>query len=480
MSYHTTPPPDSAMGFDMPFLQWRTPSPSGLVPLTPQNGPPSVVEICPSMLSDPRRTIITAPSHTSSPYTPRSSLSKTSVLPNSSINLPCQDSYELRTLFLNHQIQLGFYLRDTKWQAVRSGDLSGRVIHPAVVYVAQLVGCFLWKLRHKTDVLVLSEDIEIRNVLNAVEALPPDPATLVMIYTVLGEYLLFKQQRELGRDYLVRASRVLAPQDLQLAAPSLEGLSSHTEPDEDTKEYLSAMAQLLYIDKATSMVLRLPFFLNAEYDRQLRSITIMQPWLARHSAIVMRCKSIWILREAMRLSQIRAAAASESKSSARLETALPVEWYTQYWETLEDAAQHVAVLYPQMLQASLTDFQQTLCLKVCIIVALAAQIELHRMPGYYHVESRQRAMCVIVEVIRLIRGLKEEDYALLEPTLGICFTIIANTLREDQSVRLELPPDCGPPQDTLSVLITVATQLSLKLPYVEPALHTLHELAATN
>lgn len=173
----------------------------------------------------------------------------------------------------------------------------------------------------------------------------------------------------------------------------------------------------------------------------------MQPWLARHSAIVMRCKSIWILREAMRLSQIRAAAASESKSSTRLETALPMEWYTQYWETLEDAAQHVAVLYPQMLQASLySDLQQTLCLKVCIIVALAAQIELHRMPGYYHIESRQRAMCVIVEVIRLIRGLKEEDYALLEPTLGVrplfvLLSVPANTRR--RYVLLLLPTRCA-------------------------------------
>lgn len=146
----------------------------------------------------------------------------------------------------------------------------------------------------------------------------------------------------------------------------------------------------------------------------------MQPWLARHSAIIMRCKSISLLRDAMHLSQIRSAS-SDSKSSVRLETALPMEWYTQYWETLEDAAQHVAMLYPQMLQASLyADDQHTLCLKVCIVVALTAQIELHRMPGYYHAESRQKAMCVIVEVIRLLKGLKEEEYDMLEPTLGVC------------------------------------------------------------
>ena len=146
----------------------------------------------------------------------------------------------------------------------------------------------------------------------------------------------------------------------------------------------------------------------------------MHPWLVHHSAIIMRCKSICLLLEAMRLSQIRAKISSESKSCAALETALPMEWYTQYWATLEGTTQHVALLYPQMLQASLyPDPQHTLCLKICIIVSLAAQIELHRMPGTYHAESRQKSMCVIVEVIRLLRGLKEEDYAMLEPTLGV-------------------------------------------------------------
>lgn len=155
----------------------------------------------------------------------------------------------------------------------------------------------------------------------------------------------------------------------------------------------------------------------------------MQPWLARNSVLVARCKSISLLRDAMRLSHIRATA-SANKTTVHIETALPMEWYTQYWETLEDAAQHVAVLYPQMLQASLyDDVQHALCLKVCIIVALAAQIELHRMPGYYHAESRQKALTTILEVISLTRGLRQEDYAMLEPTLGVRATTRSPSLR---------------------------------------------------
>ena len=178
-----------------------------------------------------------------------------------------------RSLFLSHQIQLGFYLRDAKVQAVISGDLSGRIVHPALVHLAQLVGAFLWKLHHKTEVLIVSEDMEMLKVLGALEY-PPDPVTLLVIYIVLGEYLYFKRQTEAGRLYLVKASQVMTAQELQLSTPNVHALLSMGEPDEDTKEFITAICQLTYIDKATMLVLGVPSFLDPEYDRQLRALTV--------------------------------------------------------------------------------------------------------------------------------------------------------------------------------------------------------------
>lgn len=145
----------------------------------------------------------------------------------------------------------------------------------------------------------------------------------------------------------------------------------------------------------------------------------MQPWLCRNSVVVMRCKSIILLSESMRLSRVRAEVIASSASRI-LDHTLPPEWHTQYWDMLEDVSQHVALLYPRMLQASLcADLRNGLCLKVCLIIALAAQVELHRMPGSYHDESRQKTLSVILEVISLAKGLKDDDYALLEPILGV-------------------------------------------------------------
>ena len=129
-------------------------------------------------------------------------------------------------------------------------------------------------MHYKAEVLVISEDIELHNVLESLEALPPDPATLVMIYTVLGEFLYFKRQLEAGRQYLVRASRVIPLHELQMVSSKMGGMLGLSEPDENTKEYLSALGQLCYLDKATSTVLCVPTFLDPEYDKQLRNLTV--------------------------------------------------------------------------------------------------------------------------------------------------------------------------------------------------------------
>ncbi|KIP09139.1 hypothetical protein PHLGIDRAFT_347915 [Phlebiopsis gigantea 11061_1 CR5-6] len=416
----------------------------------------------------------------------RSLLSDIAPRPSQGTGLICQNTFELRSLFLNHQTQIGFYLREAKWQAVKNGDFSGLVVHRGLVHLSQLLGSLLWRIHHKTEVLVLSEAVEMQNLLNALEY-PPDPATLVMMYTVLAWYHLYERKLEIGRQYLSKAVDVIMLNNLQFAMQPIDVMLSLEEPDENTKEYLTSMCQLLYMDKAAKIVLQMAPLMDATFDTQFRTLTFIQPWLSKRSVVIMRCKSIILLQDCMRLSRMRADAMLGSTSRILEHTALPPEWYTQYWETLEDVTQHVALLYPQMLQASLcADPRHGLCLKVCIIVALAAQVELHRMPGSYHAESRQKSLSAILEVITLTKGLKGDDYDMLEPILGICFTIVANALRGDHDLLLEISTQGTSgnsdsderDKEAFSVLIDSATRLSTKLPYVENALRTLHDIAS--
>jgi hypothetical protein len=146
-------------------------------------------------------------------------------------------------------------------------------VHPVVVHLAQLVGAFLWRLRYKTEVFVVSEDTEMLRVLSCLDS-PPEPVTLAMVYTVLGEYLFFKRQIEAGQLYLVKASQTMSSQELSQSTLDLDGLLSTNEPDEDTKEFIAVVTQLTYINKSAMMVLGLPTFLDEDYNHQLPSLLV--------------------------------------------------------------------------------------------------------------------------------------------------------------------------------------------------------------
>ncbi|GJE95122.1 hypothetical protein PsYK624_113030 [Phanerochaete sordida] len=405
--------------------------------------------------------------------------------PNERSGLVCESTYQLRALFLKHQIQFGFYLRESKLNAIRSGDFSGRVIHPALVHAAQLLGSLLWRVHTKTPVTVINEDVEIGAVLNSLGN-PPDPITLVIVYGLLAWYNLYLRQVDLGRDYLAKAAQVIVSRNMMVIPPWMNDVLAIEEPDDDVKEYVTVVGQYVYKNKVAHMVLGLPSHLDEEYDQQVKSLTFMQPWLAKHSVVLMRSKSMMLLVEALRLSQLRAAAAAVALPAGRAieDIPLPAGWYTQYWETLEEVTSHAALLYPQMLQASLClDPQHALGLKVGLLIVLAAEVELHRLPGTHHSESRQKALCVILDVIGLAKGLKDEDYALLDPVLGLCYTIVANAIRNDRELligvaeRQEVDPN---EQEAFNVLINSAQQLSTKLPYVEYSLQALCEMASTS
>ncbi|EKM53711.1 uncharacterized protein PHACADRAFT_125635, partial [Phanerochaete carnosa HHB-10118-sp] len=273
---------------------------------------------------------------------------------------------------------------------------------------------------------------------------------------------------EVGREYLIKAAHVIVSNNMQVTPPHMDGVLTLEEPDDDTKEHVTTIAHFIYSDNFAQMVLAYPPFLDAEYNRQLKLLSFMQPWLAKHSIVLMRCKSLVLLREAMQLSRMRAETTAATSSGGIIEhTALSSEWHTQYWETIEEVTSHVAVLYPQMLQTSLySDPEHALSLKVCIIIALAAQVELHRMPGTYHMESRQKALSVVLEVIGLTKSLKDDDYAMLESVLGLCFTIIANAIRNDRELLVGISQSGSREREAFNVLINSTQQLATKLPFV--------------
>ena len=43
-----------------------------------------------------------------------------------------------------HTAQVGIWLRESKLKAIKEGDYSGKVVHPALIHLAQLIGGVFW------------------------------------------------------------------------------------------------------------------------------------------------------------------------------------------------------------------------------------------------------------------------------------------------------------------------------------------------
>lgn len=182
-----------------------------------------------------------------------------------------------------HTAQVGIWLRESKLKAIKEGDYSGKVVHPALIHLAQLIGGVFWLMHSRSDALIINEEIELRNTQRALDHLP-DPATMLSIYCLLAWYHLYKRQLEDGRNMLVKGYQHVMEYDLQLVKPRPDAVTNLAEPDDDTKEVLVGLSQLLYLDKAAMIVLNMPSVLNDEYDRQVKALPVSATYSFRETS----------------------------------------------------------------------------------------------------------------------------------------------------------------------------------------------------
>lgn len=128
------------------------------------------------------------------------------------------------------------------------------------------------------------------------------------------------------------------------------------------------------------------------------------------------------MEQAFRLAAVRVTGVSPTPATSQPSTHIgpSQSWYKEYWELLEEITQHLAAATTLMLKATIAaDRHYGTTLKVCLIVSMAAQIELHRLSASHHLESRQKCIDVIQELVGLTEGIKDDDYVLLDPILGV-------------------------------------------------------------
>ena len=179
-------------------------------------------------------------------------------------------------MFLAHNYSIGFYLRNEKWQAIGRGDYSGAVVHPAIVHMSLLIGGQIYTSLNRKSPLLLDEEVELDRALQALQK-RPDPVSLVTVYSLVAWFFFFKRRVQDARTYLAKAYEVVTQYNLTLTSMDLSAYNSGTmdaEPSEDMKEWVTALCEVAYLDKAATLVLKIPQLLPPEFDRQLKQLPV--------------------------------------------------------------------------------------------------------------------------------------------------------------------------------------------------------------
>lgn len=322
-------------------------------------------------------------------------------------------------------------------------DYSGVVVHPAIVHLALLIGGEVHTSQGRPPAVTFDPDYEVERVQQMMMRLA-DPPTQLTIYCLLSWLLLFRRRIPDGLAAMSRAVEIVKQHGLGMTV-DLENPAAPIQPDgptEDVKELVSSLCELIYLDKAACIVLKSEPLLPKEYDRQVRYLPVRltlashpclsptsrdfafsspsqlyQPWLSRHCVVVIRCRSVYFLQEALRFSSMAGEVLSLRQEGF---DSLPTTWSAEYWDTLNLVAQHIAAINVQILSyQTVADARECAALRVCLMIALAAQLEMHRIPGLRHMPSRMQVVSVTTDIIVHTKEIHDGEDILLDPILGV-------------------------------------------------------------
>ena len=178
-----------------------------------------------------------------------------------------------RAAFVQHVPQYGCVLSDEKMQAVLAGDLSGLIVHPAFTYLAQLLGCLMWQIQRQMFMFPQVEYEQLQLLLLALETI--DPISEIQLRYLLAIYYLLKRQMQDGEEQLRTAARVV--QQHNLTFPVVPDAFYALQPQELTPEQIEligALAHLIYLDRDSSIVFRVPQRLEKSFDDALLNVAV--------------------------------------------------------------------------------------------------------------------------------------------------------------------------------------------------------------
>ncbi|KAK7455759.1 hypothetical protein VKT23_010791 [Stygiomarasmius scandens] len=350
-------------------------------------------------------------------------------LPSSSDHLT-----KLRLVFLNHSLQLGLSLTSAKVEALQVGDLSGRIIHPVLVHISHLWGC-IYAQPDRAPSPPLEEKQYLQAVLDLLPTLVDrDLASCIQAHYLIAMYFYFKLQVFSGREFLLKAIGIIRRHDLHVygmvesvGVSFLDGTFSQNaipldalNEDEETR---NAILQLIFIDRATEMLLKLPSLLPQQLSdelKQLRNLSTSSSM--RYSIPVTRAVSIDLLCESQRAT---AQFVPELTSFS--------SWFHEHAETICQLQYQLSRIKTMLMKITLSEWAHggEVVLKQCAILCAAG---LSSILGFFSTitEWRRQSVDYAVEVVDITATFTDEDFDVLDPMMSLCWTITTTVLSQEQ------------------------------------------------
>ncbi|KAJ7272867.1 hypothetical protein C8J57DRAFT_1467301 [Mycena rebaudengoi] len=367
------------------------------------------------------------------------------VAPNLSITTETEEEklFRFRALFLQAAPMHGFSLSQKKLDAIAKGDMTGLVVHPVLVHVCHLWGCFLDLVERTGTVVRLETEEEltymqlIQGSLNGMAGPTPSPATSILVYLTVSVYFFHKGHNDRGQEFLAAASKTAFDHDIDLAP--LGNVSSReidqkfsVLPSDDADETRAVFSHLIYIGTAAHLLVKLPLVLNVRlldrFSLLLEEEESTQVAATHVDINFMRAKSLRLFAETGQLTSTWNVSASSPSP--------PDFWFGRYWKLIKSLHSHLGHLQPALLKVSFNAkyYSTELVLKLSTILALAALADLHAAFTPSHPESSRRYRDTLIKIVNVSSTFASKDFQSLTPILSVCWKVATRGILENRIV----------------------------------------------
>jgi hypothetical protein len=187
-------------------------------------------------------------------------------------------------------MKFGLQITEAQATPILNGDITGRIVDPALVHVASLLGFILWKA-DKSTIDVSGEHLarEAQEAVDSINARPSIDPTAVQALCCFVAYNILCDNKIDAEIYLGKAVNAVTKMDA-LSPTGRVGDSTEPPPfPEDgtiwlansAKRWKAAFNQLLFMERSSTMALNSPLLMKVDVESQLPAVEVSMVSLRR-------------------------------------------------------------------------------------------------------------------------------------------------------------------------------------------------------